>query len=851
MSVVSSETPTHPDIIQKYANYLRTKYIKSPLARPVCLSPSTTTTEKYIDLSLVRREKITEEKANNLTHLTLQGDVDQILQDSKQIELDDILKVDDNTRLVVVEGAPGIGKSTLAWELCRQWSTMESMKRFSLVVLIRLQEEGVQSATDISDLFYHANNTISKHVGEEVEKSEGDGVLFVFDGFDQLPAHYRNSSKSLLIQIITGEKLLKTTVLVTSRPSAMSDLQSLFRTDINRHIEILGFSQRAIQQYVESIFESNSDILFSFNIYLLANPVVKGMMYNPLNSAIVVGVYLATYESGKPVPHTQTQLYTELTWYLLLRYMNATGLGDSLASKVPNSLEDLPRDIYQQLVNVGMFAFEEKLKNEMIFKELPEGFSDLGLLVKHTALYAKSETTTYSFFHLTHQEFISAFYISQLSIKKQRILFNEHNTTSMDVVWRFVAGLTKMQSIGWDDVKRLKVEKQIVIDDEVSVHPLIIQCVYEAQDVQSCSNVFGEERLSFISDRISNFDLYALGYCISLCANIWNISVRTSEVGFSMLVHGMKSVEYGGGSIEELNLARSRGIDDGRIPHHILKYMKILNLKSCVMDKRVFENLAEWISYMPNLTSLDISYNPGGDRSLVKLLHALREYGKLQRLYLQCIAINSDDVTALADLVQSSSSLRELEVDGSNCGQTLLGPDIEEQLVKTVLSPSLLEKLTIYADVRHATSTYIPILGYIETISASITSLSLVISSPLPTGTNTSFNHSSADLNLSFISYFYEWVSPFLTSENTSKQTKENTGRVKGGSKLSHILRGNTSLQELKLYIPLDKDELQDIIDLLKDNHSLRRLELSEIFHSKYFSLSERQLLDGLIVWAF
>ena len=47
----------------------------------------------------------------------------------------------------------GIGKSTLAWELCRQWSTLESLKRFSLVVLLRLREEGVQSATDISDLF--------------------------------------------------------------------------------------------------------------------------------------------------------------------------------------------------------------------------------------------------------------------------------------------------------------------------------------------------------------------------------------------------------------------------------------------------------------------------------------------------------------------------------------------------------------------------------------------------------------------------------------------------------------------------------------------------------------------------
>ena len=73
--------------------------------------------------------------------------------------------------------------------------------------------------------------------------------------------------------------------------------------------------------------------------------------------------------------------------------------------KLPNNLEDLPHDsdFYQQLVKVGKLAFNGT-REQVIFKQLPEGCSDLGLLVKHTALYGRKQSTTYNFFHLTLQE---------------------------------------------------------------------------------------------------------------------------------------------------------------------------------------------------------------------------------------------------------------------------------------------------------------------------------------------------------------------------------------------------------------------------------------------------------------
>ena len=777
----------------------------------------------FIKLALVKKEKVSRAQADNFIRLTLRGDIDEILQVKEPIEMDDILKADDKVRLVVVEGAPGIGKSTLAWELCRQWPTLESLKRFSLVVLLRLREEGVQSATDISDLFPCGDDPgLSSLVVQEVKRENGNRVLFVFDGFDEFPSELRDE-QSLVMDTIKGSKLPKATVLVTSRPSASAQLETLLQTGIGKHIEVVGFSEKEILEFAHSIL---ADSFTNFRHYLSANPVVKGMMYNPLNCAIVVGVYQDTYESGKPVPHTQTQLYTKLTRCLLRRYLKEKE--HPLASKLPDNLEDLPHDsdLYQQLVKVGELALYgndkfRKQRKQVIFKQLPEGCSDLGLLVKHTALYTGEESTTYNFFHLTLQEYMSAFYISQFPADEQRTLFSEHS--SMDVVWRFVAGLTKMQNIGWKEFKRVKrgsmtnmyEYKMDEVNNVVEVGPFLLECLYETQDIQICKRVFGQHRVEFDSHS-TNYGLYALGHFISVCSNTWNVAtVGTPREGLEMLGHGMKSVDYGGGSIEELDLLGSKGImNEGehllQIPHQILQHIKSLKLRMCDIDQRGFENLAECIPYLHSLTSLDIRDNPGGDGSLVKLLKALREHGKLQTLHMSDISIGMDDVAALAGLLQSSSNLRELRVGGSHGPP--LATDVVNQLVRTVLSPSSLNTVRIYG-------CEYPLDG-IETISDNISALT--------------FNHLKFPVGLKLN------TSPHPPTANPS--------RVKGGTKLSHILRGNTSLKELTLHVPLDKDEVHDIIDSLKDNHFLERLVLSEEYHSQYFSESERQASDPRVI---
>ena len=773
-------------------------------------TPSTT----YIRLALIKKGKVSRGEADHFTRLTLQGEIDTILKAKQPITMEDVLK-DNDTRLVVVEGAPGIGKSTLAWELCRQWPTLESLKRFSLVVLLRLREEGVQTATAISDLLYHRNAELCRCVGEEVERREGEGVLLVFDGFDEFPAELRR--KSLVAEVISGYYLPKATVLVTSRPSATAQLLSVCQARVGKHIEVVGFSDKEIQEYAESIFGCGSELLASFQTYLSVNPVVRGMMYNPLNCGMVVEVYRESYLSYRPIPHTQTQLYTELSLYLLSRHLSTAGDPFPFARRLPDRLEDIPHDsdLYQQLVRLGRLAFEGRVREEVIFKELPEGCSALGLLSTCSELYGWRKKMTYNFLHLTLQEYLGAFYISQLPASEQRKLFMEHQKlTQLHMVWRFVAGLTRMQAIGWEEFIGRKVEEEGKVDrgyevggGVVRVWPSVVQCLYEAQDAGSCASVFGQSRVKYRGlDCSTPFDAYAVGYCVSLCRNDWNVDLGWNGLGpevVGMLVCGLKSVQYGGGSVEELNISGNPIKGKGmkylqQFPLQIIQQIKALDFQACGLAQTEFDLLADALPLLSSLKVLEISFNPGGNGSTVKLLQALGKHLTVEQLRMHGIGIGRDDVMALCEVVQPSGNLRELTIGKD----TDLSPECVQQVVRTMLSLPLLR--TLWMCVPSSASP----LDYIETISDNLIGLG------------------------------------FWATGTSSEQPTE-----LGCNTFINNLKQNTTLKVLEITIPLGNTEVRAIVESLKHNHTLTRLLLSQRYHHQYFSESERKALDHRIEW--
>ena len=72
---------------------------------------------------------MTRKQADELTRAMVEdGNVDVIMKKKTPIEFSDIVRDLPDTALekvILVEGAPGVGKSTFAWEFCKRWENGE------------------------------------------------------------------------------------------------------------------------------------------------------------------------------------------------------------------------------------------------------------------------------------------------------------------------------------------------------------------------------------------------------------------------------------------------------------------------------------------------------------------------------------------------------------------------------------------------------------------------------------------------------------------------------------------------------------------------------------------------------
>ena len=671
----------------------------------------TTASKHYIELAVISKNGITRKQADEFTRKSLHGLTEEILREKAPIALDHILKPRKDgrpVRCVLVEGAPGIGKSTLAWEVCYKWEELESVKQYELVVLVRLREKKAQEARCLEDLLPCDATTNMKELLAAI--GEGEGMLIVCDGFDELPREQRQEG-SVYIDLLKGRLLAEATIIVTSRPSVSAELWSLCQHNIDRHLEVIGFTREDIKRFAESVF--SGDILAGFLSYITSNPPIYSMMYIPLNAVIVALIYQDSFDTDTPFPRTMTQLFDALTCSLIRRHLVSTHRVPSEYCMPPSlqraeDISKLPPVVAQQLLQLAKVAYESLCEKRYVFTDLGEDFEHLGTMKKTTSInVCTGPGCSYSFLHLTLQEYLTALHIAIVNPSGFELV---EWLKEGSVVVRFLAGMYRH-----DDYHSHPVYQELV-QLLASKDLQLVHCAYECPSIMDSVKVDYSKRDTINVTPVVGFDWYATGYCISHFDERWGLRIDDRKMGIegvNLLVKGLRSSPIANKRIRYLLLSlESLLFSQVMTPlttfcelHHLI----IAGDHYCDhVDKVMLQQLITPGSGLRRLTLTgvpDISilfpllFQPSSLQEL-KLANAIRLTNNLELIphkntNLKELQIPYDHLPLLTQMIINSSSLIYLEIVSSILTSEL--PD----LLYIVLSHPTLEVLQIQCNYDH------------------------------------------------------------------------------------------------------------------------------------------------------
>ena len=326
--------------------------------------------------------------------------------------------------MILIEGAPGIGKTVLAKEIAFQWSKNKLLATKQLLFLLYLREFNVNSIATIENFVQYMVKTtkIVHSLSKYLFQTKGKDVAIVLDGYDEMSDVGRK--KSFIADIIHRKVLSQCCIVITSRPTASSRLHSL----VDCRVEIVGFTEEDRLNFIQTALEGKDDQVKALQQYLQSNSTINALCYIPLNMTIL----LCLAEDGiNGLPKTQTDLYEKFIKLTIRRFIQKINDGED-SIKI-SSITELPSPHNEVFKELAHLAFDALQTDKIVFTLAEiESFcpnltvrqvnrDGLGLLkvVPYFDRETGNEDATLHFLHFSIQEYMAAYYISMLSNAKQ------------------------------------------------------------------------------------------------------------------------------------------------------------------------------------------------------------------------------------------------------------------------------------------------------------------------------------------------------------------------------------------------------------------------------------------------
>jgi len=330
---------------------------------------------------------------------------------------------------ILIEGAPGIGKTILCKEIALQWSRKNILRSKALLFLLFMREPQVEDITDVKSLVRHfcQGGDLTTKITDWLVENDGKNLIVVIDGYDEAA---RKSKQSFICnKLIDRKHLSKCSLVITSRPAASLSLHP----KVNCRAEVLGFTEENRLDFIESALkdQNQNDEIKKLKSFLKLNPIINALCYIPLNMSILLCL---TQDGIHTLPKTKTRLYSNFIIMTIRHFLSKSANETS----VINNLKTLPPPHDRAIKELSQFAFFALEKDKLVFSRAelqvacpnltPAGWYGLGLL-KQVEYFNPCNGVHYESFHFLHfsvQEYMAAHYIS--SLPRNKLLEKLNNT---------------------------------------------------------------------------------------------------------------------------------------------------------------------------------------------------------------------------------------------------------------------------------------------------------------------------------------------------------------------------------------------------------------------------------------
>ena len=409
---VNDQESTVESDLQQCIDYYKEQVLCVRRSVHVFSAPKTSLNDLYVDL-VIHTEQAEQKFSEHMQRHEIYDVYMKVPPSSVQLQnVKDIFYPNEDTKghfpkTILAMGRPGIGKTVLTEKIMHDWASgVDDYYNEKIVFYYKFFWFNDQEMNDITlKTFLRIGTRLCDEKFDKIYEyvtKDSEKAILVFDGLDEFngnsdclnkppspdDSNFCMSGMALFAKSISRCFLPKATILVTSRPTA-HEFYSRFILD--RTVEILGFNEHRIKEFVEKFCDNNSNGSLKPQLWrsIKSNSDILNLCYIPVNWWIISSILFQCLKtdsenaSHRTVPNTITELYQEaIIHFDKYRFRNAA------KASANRKLQELA---FKGIEN-GQLAFSNNSFDEQMKKS--------GLLNKLFNPYCQAQQH-FCFIHLT------------------------------------------------------------------------------------------------------------------------------------------------------------------------------------------------------------------------------------------------------------------------------------------------------------------------------------------------------------------------------------------------------------------------------------------------------------------